>query len=228
MDDRGRIPSGVGPRCCAVPSIAAECLDQIWSSPVDSFHSQTANNLQLFSYLLLSQRDTTVATRELKNFYKMIASKSWLEIPADSHFSIANIPFGIISTEAQERKRPAIAIGDYALDLQCFAKNGGFGGVSSIQDKLSVFDEATLNAFAALGRPVHKQVRQYLQSVFLEGTAPSKLLTENDGLRKEALIPRSKAKLHLPMQIGDYTDFFAGINHAFNVRVFWIHLFTVL
>ncbi|KFY42103.1 hypothetical protein V494_02595 [Pseudogymnoascus sp. VKM F-4513 (FW-928)] len=147
----------------------------------------------------------------------MVASKSWLEIPADSHFSIANIPFGIISTEGQEQKRSAVAIGDYALDLQSFAKNGGFSGLLSIQDKLSVFGEPTLNAFAALGRPVHKQVREYLQDVFAEGSSSSKVLKDNEGLKKEALIPRSKAKLHLPMQIGDYTDFFAGINHAFNV-----------
>lgn len=170
--------------------------------------------------IAFSRVQTIVAAKGLKNIFKMIASKSWLEIPADSHFSIANIPFGIISTEAQEQKRPAVAIGDYALDLQCFAKNGGFSGLPSIQDKLSVFGEPTLNSFAALGRPVHKQVREYLQGVFSEGSSSSKVLKDNEGLKKEALIPRSKAKLHLPMQIGDYTDFFAGINHAFNVSNF--------
>lgn len=84
-----------------------------------------------------------MASKGLKTVFKMVASKSWLEIPADSHFSIANIPFGIISTEAQEQKRPAVAIGDYALDLQSFAKNGGFSGLPSIKDKLSVFGEPT-------------------------------------------------------------------------------------
>lgn len=159
-----------------------------------------------------------VALRNLKNIFRMVASKSWLEIPADSHFSIANIPFGIISTESQEQKRPAVAIGDYALDLQTFSKKGGFSGLPSIQDKLSVFEQPTLNAFAALGRPVHRQVREYLQDVLSEGTSSAQVLKDNEELKKEALIPRDQVKLHLPMQIGDYTDFFAGINHAFNVR----------
>ena len=45
------------------------------------------------------------------------------------------------------------------------------------------------------------------------------ILEEHEALRQEALIPLSQCTLHLPMHIGDYTDFYAGLNHAFNVGV---------
>ncbi|KAL3709493.1 hypothetical protein TMatcc_003283 [Talaromyces marneffei ATCC 18224] len=99
---------------------------------------------------------------------------SWLPIPAKSHFSLANIPFGIITTPKSNVPVPAIAIGEYALDLSTFTKNGGFTHLPGFNG--DVFHQSTLNAFAALGRPVHRQ-------------------------------------------IGDYTDFYAGRNHAYNVGV---------
>lgn len=141
---------------------------------------------------------------------------SWLEIPKDSPFSLANIPFGIISTE-QFPPRPAVAIGKFALDLFAFASYGGFSQLPSFQPHLEVFSKSTLNEFAALGRPVHRQVREYLQSIFAEDTPYPDVLKTDIKLRKVTLFLLSDVKNHLPMQIGDYTDFYAGINHAFNV-----------
>ena len=143
-----------------------------------------------------------------------MARKSWLPIPASSHFSLANIPFGIISTSTQDQPRPAVAIGEHALHLEDFANGGGF---SKLDIDLSVFSKPTLNAFAALGRPVHRKVREYLQDVLTEESKYAELLKENAGLQKTCLLPLDSVKMHLPMQIGDYTDFFAGKNHAFNV-----------
>jgi fumarylacetoacetase len=143
-----------------------------------------------------------------------MAPKSWLSIPASSPFSLANIPFGIISTASNRTHRPAIAIGDHCLDLQEFAANGGF---KDVQVDASVFSSPTLNAFAALGRPVHRAVRKHIQDVFAEQTKCPQILKDNDFLRKSSLLKRSDVQMHLPMQIGDYTDFYAGKNHAFNI-----------
>jgi fumarylacetoacetase len=142
---------------------------------------------------------------------------SWLDIPPQSDFSIANIPFGIISTISSPDRRPAIAIGNQVLDLKVFAAQDGFRGLPGIQQHLDVFTQPTLNAFAALGRPVHRGVRQYLQEILSKDTSFPALLKDNTPLRKDALIPSEYVRMHLPMHIGDYTDFFAGINHAFNV-----------
>lgn len=144
--------------------------------------------------------------------------KSWLPIPEGSDFSLANIPFGIISTPDLPRRRPAIAISDHVLVLSAFRNGGGF---SKLQDlpasNLDVFSEPTLNAFAALGRPAHRQVRSYLRDVFREDTPYPDVLKTNKPLKDAALIPAGQAQMHLPLAIGDYTDFFAGRNHARNV-----------
>ena len=144
---------------------------------------------------------------------------SWLQIPKNSPFSLANIPFGIISSTKASPRVPAIAIGEYALNLSAFASSSGFSQLPVIQPHLSVFSEPTLNAFAALGRPVHRQVREYLQAVFRADTPYPQVFKDNATLQKEALLPLSEVTNHVPMQIGDYTDFYAGLNHAYNVGV---------
>jgi fumarylacetoacetase len=147
------------------------------------------------------------------------AAESWLRIASTSNFSLANIPFGVISTSTNKTPRPAIAIGDYALDLSVFATANGFASLPSLNDHQSVFSQQSLNAFAALGRPVHRQVREYIQSVFAKDTPHPTILKTNKELQQRALIPLSEVENHLPMEIGDYTDFFAGKNHAFNIGV---------
>ncbi|RSL91812.1 Fumarylacetoacetase [Fusarium floridanum] len=140
---------------------------------------------------------------------------SWLPIPLGSHFSLANIPFGIISTVSKPIRRPAVAIGNHVLDLSVFASQGGFAKLVDLpKDKLSVFSQSTLNDFASLGRPLHKATRSYLRDVFRQDTSFPELLKDNEALKKEALIPLSEVETHLPLRIGDYTDFFAGRNHA--------------
>lgn len=149
----------------------------------------------------------------------MAPLKSWIELDPKSHFSIANIPFGIISTPQVPEPHAAIAIGDYALDLHVFAQQNGFSKLSIIQPHQKVFSEPTLNAFAALGRPIHRVVREYLQSVLLEDGPFPEVLQNNEQLRASALFPLKDCKMHLPMRINDYTDFYAGLNHAYNVGV---------
>ncbi|GAO13434.1 uncharacterized protein UV8b_00580 [Ustilaginoidea virens] len=144
---------------------------------------------------------------------------SWLSISPDSHFSLANLPFGIISTAADETRRPAVAIGDYALDLRAFALAGGFFASPEIQKHVAVFSAESLNAFAALGRPLHRLVRQHLQSVLSARTADPHILRDNEQLRRTALLERARVVNHLPLAVGDYTDFYAGKNHAYNVGV---------
>ncbi|KAK5054536.1 hypothetical protein LTR84_001427 [Exophiala bonariae] len=144
----------------------------------------------------------------------MASLKSWLPIPKSSHFSLANIPFGIISTASKSSPRPAVAIGDHVLDLQEFSASGAF---SSLNIDVAVFSKPTLNDFAALGRPVHRSVREYLQEVFAENSTHADILKNNSSLQDKALLKRDQVTSHVPMHIGDYTDFYAGKNHAFNV-----------
>jgi len=147
----------------------------------------------------------------------MTSLRSWFKIPRGSHFSLANIPFGIITTSSSQSPRPAVAIGDHALDLDVFTANNGFSALSTIQPHQSVFSQPTLNAFAALGRPMHAVVRKYIQSVFSDDTPYPDVLKNNEDLQRQALFPLTEVETHLPFRIGDYTDFFAGVNHAHKV-----------
>lgn len=134
-----------------------------------------------------------------------MALKSWFTIPRGSHFSLSNLPFGIITHANGASPRPAVAVGDRALDLEIFTAENGFRDLSIIQPHQSVFSERTLNAFAALGRPVHSIVRKYIQSIFLVDTPYPEVLKSNPTLQERCLIVQKKVQMHLPMQIGDYT-----------------------
>jgi len=144
---------------------------------------------------------------------------SWLQVPEDSPFSIANIPFGVISTSSSPTPHIAVAIGEHALDLYIFAEGDGFSLLKEVGSHAKVFQEQTLNSFASLGQAVHQSVRRYLQAVLSEACPYPGVLRDNEKLRAEALIPLSECNTHLPMKVGDYTDFYAGLNHAFNVGV---------
>lgn len=147
-----------------------------------------------------------------------MATRSWLEIDFDSPFSLNNIPFGIISTSANAVKRPAVVLGDYVLDLKALRDGGAFSK-ASFQVHLHVLDYQDLNTFASLGRAVHSAFRHYIRQLLEHDTSLGHLLKDNVELRDKAIIPIADVQNHVPMRIGDYTDFYAGLNHAFNVGV---------
>jgi len=133
--------------------------------------------------------------------------KTWLAIPENSDFSLQNLPYGVFSY-AGKRPRLGVAIGDHIIDLKRATKLGLFNGLAIAP---SVFAKPHLNAFIGLGRAVHLAVRQRLQA-WLTGGKPT--LQKQD---KKVLVPMRVATLHLPVKIGDYTDFYSSEEHATNV-----------
>ena len=93
----------------------------------------------------------------------------------------------------------------------------GFSKLSTIQPHQHVFSEPTLNSFAALGCPFHSVVRKYLQSVLLENGPYPEILENNLALQSKCLLRQSDVQMCLPMKIPNYTDFYVGMNHAYNV-----------
>lgn len=153
----------------------------------------------------------------------------FLPIPADSPFSIHNLPYGVFRPSPSSSPRPGIAIGDYVLDLSAIATSGLFQG--PLLSSSNCFLQPTLNSFMALGRPAWKEARATVQKL-LSGEDPT--LRDDLDLRKKALIPMNGVKMELPAAIGDYTDFFASEYHTKNCsKIFrgefalppnWIHL----
>ncbi len=134
--------------------------------------------------------------------------QSWLSIPENHDFSIYNLPFGIFSTQ-DGRKRVGVAIGDYCIDLNGVYNLGLLEGFSNPE----VLIQDYLNPIMALGRPAASKLRLQIQRLLLEENTR---LKEHPSLH-EVLIPMHLCDLHLPVQIGDYTDFYSSIEHATNV-----------
>ncbi|KAK3303145.1 uncharacterized protein B0T15DRAFT_402140 [Chaetomium strumarium] len=148
-------------------------------------------------------------------------ASSWVpDIDPCSDFSLANIPFGIISTADDRSPHAGVAIGSYVLDLKVLAANTDLTAVfPGINGLTETFSQPTLNAFARLGRAVHRQVRAGIQDLLSADTTQPSILRDNPDLRQKALLPQRAVKMHMPMEIGDYTDFYAGYHHAYAVGV---------
>jgi fumarylacetoacetase len=130
---------------------------------------------------------------------------TWLTISPDSDFSIHNLPFGIFSKDGGS-KRVGVAIGDFVIDLLAAHKLGVFDGLDITNDEL---ENDFLNDFIALGKPKTNAVRLRLQEQLCDDSSPLK--------GSVAMIPMSEVQMHLPVKVGDYTDFYSSIEHATNV-----------
>ncbi|XP_063170022.1 fumarylacetoacetase [Candoia aspera] len=154
---------------------------------------------------------------------------SFIQVEENSHFPIQNLPYGIFSTKDEPRHRIGVAIGDQVLDLSVI-KHLFDGPVLSKQRH--VFEQSTLNAFTSLGWEAWTEARALLQKML---SAEEPTLRDNSELRKRAFISQASAIMHLPAEIGDYTDFYSSRQHATNVGLMfrgkenalmpnWLHL----
>ena len=155
--------------------------------------------------------------------------KSWIDVDSDSHFPIQNLPFGVFRPSNGGDLHVCTIIGDYVIDLSILDLNGVFAN-SNLQDTL-VFDEPTLNAFMSLGRDAWKETRLILSNLFSEDNSDIR----DSKIKDDILFHVSDVEMRLPVDIGDYTDFYSSKEHATNVgKMFrgeenalmpnWLHL----
>jgi fumarylacetoacetase len=136
----------------------------------------------------------------------MTTIHTWVNVPTDSDFSIYNLPFGIFSTTTRT-PRVGVAIGEQIVDLQEVAKQGLLQEWAPDQ---SIFSEKSLNRFIALGKVATSAIRLKIQDLLTDDHSPLKQ-------GPSVLVPQSEATMHLPVEVGDYTDFYSSIEHATNV-----------
>ncbi|XP_023187910.1 fumarylacetoacetase isoform X1 [Xiphophorus maculatus] len=79
-----------------------------------------------------------------------------------------------------------------------------------------VFDQPTLNAFMSLGYEAWSEARRTLQNLLSDNEG---ILRDNVNLRSRAFVSQSEAIMHLPADVGDYTDFYSSKDHATNVGI---------
>lgn len=140
-------------------------------------------------------------------------SKSWVEVSDDSHFSLANIPFGVFTlTSSGSEKRIGTRIGDYVVDLKVLVINDFF---AALPFPVNVLTHDTLNSFMSLERNAWHHTRQRIISLLaIDGDTT---LKDNQELCHKVLINISDVVMHLPCIIGNYTDFYSSRQHAVNV-----------
>jgi fumarylacetoacetase len=131
--------------------------------------------------------------------------QSWVS-SANGHpeFPIQNLPFGVFSPHGEE-PRGGIAIGESILDLRACLRAGLLSGEAEVAGQAA--SGGTLNEFLALGAPARAALRADVGHIL-------DLRSESAG--EAVLHPADSCTLHLPVNVGDYTDFFAGIHHATN------------
>ena len=137
--------------------------------------------------------------------------KSWIEVSSDSDFPIQNIPFGVFKTKLGGDARCATRIGNCVIDLSELASLGYF---DDLKFDVSVFFEEKLNSFMALGKTITNGVRNRIVEVF---SVENEDLQHNASNRALVMFKLEEVDMLLPIDIGDYTDFYSSIEHATNV-----------
>jgi fumarylacetoacetase len=136
--------------------------------------------------------------------------KSWIEVPQDSDFPIQNIPFGVVKTEDLT---PFVAtrIGDKVIDLRNLYQ---LGYLNNLGFELADFDNSYLNSLMKNGKVATRNLRNRLSELF---DANCKELKQNDVHVQEVFFDINEVEMCMPIQIGDYTDFYSSREHATNV-----------
>src|SRR5580658_181161 len=137
--------------------------------------------------------------------------RSFIDVDPESDFPIQNLPYGVFSAQGGLAPRVGVAIGDYVLDLWELEQDGRLD-----VGELGIFAAPVLNPFMALGPKVWSKTRARI-SELLRHDNPE--LRDNSELRRRALVPMADVKLHLPIAVAGYTDFYSSKEHATNVGV---------
>jgi fumarylacetoacetase len=125
---------------------------------------------------------------------------TWPDLPPDSLFGLANLPYGVFSARRRPDPGIGVRIGDSVLDLTRVLAD-------------AVFAEPSLNAFMAQGRGRWSEVRAQVSEMLTAERHRSAI--------EAALYPLSGVRLHMPFTPGDYADFFGNEYHAANAgRIF--------
>ena len=146
----------------------------------------------------------------------MIDATSWVDVPAGSDFPLANLPFGIFSTPARS-PRPGMRIGDHVVDLHALytarqPSNDGFLNGLGVNE--AVLAAPVLNPLLKLGKPVTVALRTRVQQLL---ASDNPALRDRPELHASCLVPVADVTMHLPVEVGDYTDFYSSEDHARNV-----------
>jgi fumarylacetoacetase len=129
--------------------------------------------------------------------------RSWVESAnaPDTDFPIQNLPLGVFRSDGG-RARAGIAIGDQILDLAATLEAGLFAGAAA-DAAAAATAGPTLNPLMAMGNAASSALR----------SAASDLLRAGQD-RRPPLVPMARAGMHMPAEVGAFTDFLTSVFHT--------------
>ncbi|MEJ6506401.1 MAG: fumarylacetoacetase [Crocinitomicaceae bacterium] len=135
---------------------------------------------------------------------------SWVAVPEDSDFPIQNLPLGVFKTD-QIETRVGMRIGDYILDLKTLHV---LGYLENLPYNIAAFDSHSLNLLMKKGKLSARRLRDRVSDLLNKENTE---LQNNQHHVEQVLIFESSAQVLMPIEIGDYTDFYSSKEHATNV-----------
>ncbi|WP_051967436.1 fumarylacetoacetase [Kitasatospora mediocidica] len=134
--------------------------------------------------------------------------QTWVPVPEGSDFPVQNLPYGVFTPlrggHPVGEPRVGVAIGERVLDLAAIWAGTSLGAALA---------SGSLNAFLRRGPAEWAYVRDRVTTL---------LTTEGERRLVESNLHRiDEVRLHLPIEVADYVDFYASENHATNLgRIF--------
>ena len=137
--------------------------------------------------------------------------RSWISVPEGSDFPIQNLPFGVF-TKSGSTARVGTRIGDTVIDLSILAASGQLQVDGFTAEN---FSQEFLNPMMKKGKEATRRLRQALSDLF---STENHAAASNESIQK-ALFSVNEVDMCMPVQIGDYTDFYSSKEHATNVGI---------
>ena len=137
--------------------------------------------------------------------------RSWISVPEGSDFPIQNLPFGVFTTSGSTA-RLGTRIGDTVIDLSILAASGQLEVAGFTAED---FSQEFLNPMMKKGKEATRRLRQALSDLF---STENQAAATNESIQK-ALFALNDVNMCMPVQIGDYTDFYSSKEHATNVGI---------
>lgn len=135
---------------------------------------------------------------------------SWIQTEKTSDFPIQNLPFGIFRNDGKH-PRVGVAIGKFVLDVFEVYKEGWLDAFDLTD---SILENYYLNDFIKLGKIKTGEIRNALAALLWSGD--TRLQNREDAFTR-FLHEQKNVQLLLPINAGDYTDFYSSEVHATNV-----------
>ncbi len=122
-------------------------------------------------------------------------------------FGLANLPYGAFSAGDQP-PRIGVRLHDRVVDLAALARAGFYDGF--VEDAARIFGSPVLNPLLEAGRPVWTAARARTAALLRRGSVASAAV-------EQASSALADVRLHLPIRVGDYVDFYSSVEHATNL-----------